>query len=362
MLLVRALNNYDILGDPLENGIASKQLIYKIVKNYYEKNNVKEYMSLNEEEKEEFIKEHMEEYIKSHNKKLKNKYYKHSEKSREDIKEFCEFVNVVKSKSKEELELLIKNNTENINFGSYIEFFKYLSSLQTHLLYGSTKLTDWISTSTDFDSIMRYYNKQDEHKIAVIRSNTGGLVDSDNILSVDLSTMDKIKEKNYLCNKIEINDEKVIDIVSELCHYDPSLSLKFKNKYVNPTDVNSRGFKYANKSKEVCMLKYIPKEHIVAVLEALQVDLIRSHIFDTKFLKLDKEEQKKELEKLKKSLMYHVNRSEDPFVKHVFEELYIKNNNINNIVTVYESRGKIIDTRNKILKLAKETPNIQIKK
>ena len=90
MYLVRALNNLDILGSPLDNGIASKELIYKIVKNYYDKSNYKEYLELNDLEKDIFIKEHMEEYVKNHNSKIKNKYYKYSNKSREDIKDFCE--------------------------------------------------------------------------------------------------------------------------------------------------------------------------------------------------------------------------------------------------------------------------------
>ena len=42
---------------------------------------------------------------------------------------------------------------------------------------------------------MKYYDMQDIHQVAVIKSNTKGLVDSDNIMSVDLSTFKDI-EKN----------------------------------------------------------------------------------------------------------------------------------------------------------------------
>ena len=362
MYLFRALNNYDILGNPVDNGIASKAVIFKVVKNYYDKNNDKEYHSLNDEEKEIFIKEHMEEYIKTHGSKLKNKYFKHSIKSRNDVKDFCEFVTRVKSMSQEELDEEIRTNKERLNFGSYVEFFKYISSLQKHLLLGSNTITDWISTTTCLNSVEKYYRKQDIHRIAVIKSDTGGLVDSDNILSVDLSTMDKIKEKNYLCNRIDINDEKLIDIISDICRFDPALSLKFKNKFVNPTDINSRGFKYANSDKEVCILKYIPRDHIVSVLEALQIDLIKAHLFNSNFIKLGKEEQKKELEKLKHDLLKGVELFSDPFVKHVFEELYLENKNIDSIVTQHDSRAKIIDRRNKILALAKNIHNVQIKR
>lgn len=362
MYLVRALNNLDILGNPLENGIASKQLIYRIVGTYYDKSNNKEYLNLNEEEKDIFIKEHMEEYLREHNNKIKNKYFKYSNNARYDVRKFCEFNRTVKSKSKEEINMLLRdNNKEGLDFGSYITFQNYLSTLQQHLLYGSSKMTDWISFSTDINAIMRYYDNQDIHKIAVVRSNTGGLVDSDYILSVDLSTMEKIKAKTCLCNKIDI-DENIVDVISELATLDPQIAANFKYKLVSQTDVNSRGFKYANKSREVCILKYVPRDHIVSVLESLQIDLMKLQVFNQDFLKLDKEQQKKELETLKKGLEYEVIRQDDPYLKHIFDELYINNKNIKNLVSFNESKDKIKHNRNKVLYLAKHIPNIQIKR
>ena len=362
MYLVRALNNLDILGDPLENGIASKQMIYRIVKNYYEKSNNLEYLSLNDEEKDLFIKEHMEEYLRDHNKRIKNKYFKSSNKAREDTKEFVEFVRAIKSKSREEQEALIRDNKEGLNFGSYIQFLNYISSLQRHLMFGSSKITDWISFSTKFDSVFRYYQYQDIHKVAVVRSDSGGLVDSDNILTIDLSTMDRIKDKPYLCNQIDVRFEKVMDLIEDLCRIDPSLTMKFKRCAINETDKNARGFKYANNSNEVCVFKYVPKDHIVAVLEALQIDLIRTNAFSTEFLKLSKEDQKKELDILKKSIEYSLINYHDPFLMHVFYELYINNKSINRIVTVQDSEEKIKRARNKVLEIARHTPNIQIKR
>ena len=359
MYLYRALNNLDILANPLDNGIASKQMIYKIVKNYYDKNNIEEYNSLSEEEKDKYIKEHMEEYVKNHNSKIKNKYYKYSNQSREDVKEFCKLNRSIKSRTPQENEELIKERK--IDFSSYIEVMKYLSTLQQHLLYGSSKDTDWISFSTNFNSTIRYYNNQDNHKIAIVRSNTGGLVDSDNILSVDLSTFEKIKEKSYLCNKIDMSED-IIDLISQLSTLDPSIAAGFHEAYVNKTSPNSRGFKYASNSKEVCIFKYVPKDHIVAVLDALQVDLIRSNGFNSEFLKLNHEEQKKQLEILKKALEFEVLRQEDPFMKHVFEELYINNNNINSLINFQDSEEKIKKSRNKVLYLARNIPNIQIKR
>ena len=66
MLLVRALNDFDILSNLLENGIASKKLIYNLTKSNYENSKDKEFHNLNDQEKDIFIKEHMKTYIKNH--------------------------------------------------------------------------------------------------------------------------------------------------------------------------------------------------------------------------------------------------------------------------------------------------------
>lgn len=358
MYLVRALNDLDILGNPIDNGIASKQLIYRVVKNYYDKSNIKEYLELNDKEKDLYIKEHMKEYITIHNRKMKNKYYKYSNQARDDVKEFCDLNRLIKSKTIEE-KIELFNNKE-FNFRSYIVFSKYLSTLQQHLLYGSSKITDWISFSTDIGTMLRYYENQDIHKVAVIKSNTGGLVDSDYILSVDLSTYEKVKEKGYLCNKIDMPEE-IVDFMSKLSVLDPSIAVGFHEKMINTTNPNSRGFKYANNSKEVCIFKYVPKDHVVSVLEALQIDLMRMKVFNMDFVKLPIEEQKKELEKLKKALEYEVLLQDNPFMKHVFEELYLNNKNIKSIITFQDSEEKIKKERNKVLYLAKNIPNIQMK-
>ena len=53
MLLLRALNEYDIVSNPDINGIASKEMIYNLVKSYYESIQDKEYMKLNSKEKDQ---------------------------------------------------------------------------------------------------------------------------------------------------------------------------------------------------------------------------------------------------------------------------------------------------------------------
>ena len=357
MLLVRALNSFDIEADPLTNGIASKKMIYDLTKRYYENNRNSKYKELSEEEKDIFIREHIEEYLRSHNHKLEKLFVKNSSETREDVREYKEFLNAVRGKSKEELTELARTNYDGLNFGSYIKFKKYLSTLQQHLLLGSSKTTDWISTSTDLGAIKKFYDQQDIHKVAVIRTNTGGLIDSDNILTVDISSKDMIERNKYLCNKIDI-DEDIIDVIAQLSNAYPSLMLNFGNRLVNRTNEKARGYSYSKSAKEMCILRYIPKDHIVSVLDALQVELVYRNLFNYDFFKLSKEEQKKELERLRKVLQYRVDFQQDPFIKHVFEELFIENKNER---TLGESEERINHEKAKILHLARDIPNANIK-
>ena len=105
MLLLRALNDYDLIENPLENGIASKQMIFDSVRKYYENN--REYINLNEEDKNSFIQDHIEEYLKSHYGKLEKLFTKRSEKTREDVKEYREFMEAIKGKNIEKTAVLM---------------------------------------------------------------------------------------------------------------------------------------------------------------------------------------------------------------------------------------------------------------
>lgn len=361
MLLVRALNPLDIACDPLTNGITSKKVIYDIVKNYYEQNKKSPYHKLSKEEQEQFIMEHMEEYIKFHQGKLEKKFLKASLETRENVKEFLDFYHSIQGRTKEELEPNLKGNQEQLNYGSYIIFKKYLSTLQSHLLYGSKKITDWISTSSSINAISRYYDSQDIHQVAIIKSNTGGLVDSDNILTVDLSSKGKIMQNQFLCNKIDI-EEDTIDTLAAISNLYPFLMLQFGNRMVNKSNENARCFSYSTSSKEFCIQRYIPKDHILSILGALQMDLITHGMFDEAFIHLPKEEQKRALEHLKQVLKHRVDYQDDPFLSHVFEECYMKDRNMNQITTPEEPFDKVYFNKRKILYLARDIPNSQIKK
>ena len=362
MLLLRALNDYDILADPLKNGISSKQMIYDLVKKYYEYDKNSNYSNLSEYERELFIQNHIAEYLKLYNYKLEKLFLKNSNQSREDVKEYKLFLNKIKNKGVDELLDIVRYNDENINFGSYIKFMKHLSELQRHLLYGSSKITDWISTSTNVESMLKYYDMQKIHNVAVIVSNTGGLIDSDNIMSVDLSTFESIeKNSKYLCNKIDDKTNLITDVLADLSRINPTIMLSFKKKEIKETDIKSRGFKYSTNSKEICILRYIPKDHIISILESLQIDLVRCGRFNENFVFKSRKEQKEELIRYKQVLLNQLKRIDNPYLLYLYDEIYIKNRNIKDLVTFNQSKEYIKYNRNKILNLSLKIPSSMIK-
>ena len=229
MLLVRSLNEYDIVSDPLSNGIASKELIYNLTKSYYDSQKDKEYIALSNKEKDVFIREHIKEYLISHKRKLAKLYEKRNASYRKAISD-----------------LLDRHDP-----AGAIMVIKYMSSLQSHLNSGSRVNSNWISTSKSLDGIGKFYDKQDVHKVALIKTNTNGFIDSDRVLTMDVSSKEKIASNHFLYNKIDCENPKLIALLST--EY-PSLLEDFDLDYLIPTNPKSTGFRYAKSSNEVCIM------------------------------------------------------------------------------------------------------------
>lgn len=350
MMLLRALNSFDIAADPIENGIASKRVMYELTKNYYSSNS-REYNSLSDEEKDIFIKEHMLEYVSSHKDKLEKMFSKKTLGAREDGKEFRKVSLFVESMRRNHIPISNANAPQNINFGIYIKIYKYLSTLQYHLVSGNTKITDWISTSKKFDRNQKFQDGQDIHKIALIYSHYEQFVDPNGVMIVDLSTQEKIKEKRFLCNKIEGYSEEELDSLAERCRHNPELFVKVNNEIIRKTKHNCRGFSYSTSAAEVCINKYIPKKYIVGVLDGLQLDLFLEGIIDYHFYFLSRKEQAKELVKFKERLLEEIKKSGDQSLLYTFDELYNKDKNIKNIG---DDEDKLTHNRGLILRKARD--------
>lgn len=153
----RVLNEYDQSYDFDHIGLASKQVIYDIVKTSLSSNKKIKFIELSKEEQDNLIRESIIPYLKLHEKKLPKKF----ERSIKFIREYIyKFVN-----EKDDI--------------AYLELLYSLTSLNKHLGFGSTMITDWISATTNFDSIFKYYDKQKVHKVAVIAPVTNGVYETD---------------------------------------------------------------------------------------------------------------------------------------------------------------------------------------
>lgn len=336
-VLFRALNELDIMCDPLFNGVASKKLIYDLTYSYLQSNDRNYFDSLNDKEKDIYCKENMIDYVKTHQYKLKK---------------------MIDRKGIE-----VRNNLYGIttcNPQSWANLLYYLSTLNTHLSNGSRVYTDWISTSKDLKSIMKYYKEQSIHKVLVLGTASGGLMD-DNTIVIDLSNRKYIEETLFLLSKkTGFNDINSFMEYSRKCNV--NVESFFENGLFVNTNEKFTGFNYANYDKEVCIYRYYPSECIISVLEALQIDLISLGLFNNKYFLLDKKDQVMELEKMKMILKNKILKLNDSYMYYVFNELYLNNKNINIIKTSELDEDKIKYNRFKILKLVKNIPNIQIKR
>ena len=330
MYLFRVLNEFEKIANIETNGIASKKLIYDLTKNYYQTN--KEFIKLSSQEKDIFIKEHMIEYLITHQHSLEKKYRKYCKDVIKTIKE----LHITKEKPPE---LLIKT-------------VYYLSTLNNHLVNGSKTYTEWISLSKILNSIDEYYNRQEKHKVAIIACTTNGYIEEET-LAVDVSSRDIINKDELFLNKINYQDYlKYLEIKD---------SNLFIENLVKRTNKRFMGYNFSISDKEVCYYHYISSNKVVAVLEALQIDLLRCGLFNEKFLELDKKKQQRCYEELKYKLLRLVKIMNDPYMLYIYDELYLKNNNINKITTNTFEQEKIKHTKKLILGLASKLSDIEIK-
>lgn len=331
MYLFRVLNQFDINSNILENGLVSKKLLYDITKNYYQTN--KEYLELNSKERELFIKKNINNYLINHQNNLKKKYLKY-------CKDIFDIIDKMKNQTNPDPEVFMK-------------MVYYISTLNNHLINGTKNYTEWISLSKSLNDIDKYYQSQSKHQIAIISSNTNGYIDEQSI-AIDLSKRSIINDDKVLCNKIKYED------------YLKYLNLKdidlFIEHLVHQTKKQFMGYNYTVSDKEVCYYQYIPSNKIVSILEALQIDLIRCNLFNEDFLKLNRKEQQKNYENLKYKLLTLVQLMKEPYMLHIYEEVYLNNNNIELVTTNIFEKEKIKHTKKLILGLASKIPDIEIKR
>ena len=339
MILFRVMNKYDSIINPKKNGFISKKLIYDATSRFLYYTEKEKMDSLTPKEKDEYIKEYMCTYLKDHKYKLDKIFKKDYRETRDTIHHFVE---------------------EKDNF-SYCKIIKDISTLPNHLVNGSRTFTNWISTTSDFDGIWKYYDRQKVHEVAVIDVCTNGVFD-ENTYVVDLSNREIIKNIKFLSNKIDDKEYNAfINEMKEHPEYHNMLVSTFNRFIMKPTDKKFSGFNYASSSNEYCIYNHIPKENIKGFLESLQIDLICADLFDETVLTLPKSVQIEELQKLKDMILRHVKEENNPYMLYVFEELYLNKRNISEITNSVEEQEKMEQMRNQIISKSKSLPSALIK-
>lgn len=335
-LMYRALNDFDVENDVLNNGLLSKKMLYDLTYSYLETNEKAYFNSLIESEKDIYCKENMLNYVKRHKNKMKKIIDKRGNLIRKQL-----------------------DNIECCDSESWARIKCYLSTLNTHLINGSRTYTDWISASKDLGSLTKYYQQQDIHKIAVLGTIAEELMD-ENTLVVDLSSKEIINNILPLLPKNLQHKEKeiIINKAKNMSLFDFILT---ENELFQQTNEKFVGYNYASHDKEVCIYRYFPDKNVVSVLEALQIDLISLNMFNFNYLTLSKEEQVRQLKSLKEQIKRRIIKLNDPYLLHIFNELYIENKNIKLVRENIFDDSRIKENKVKILKIAKTISNIQIK-
>lgn len=336
-LLYRALNEYDIACNPLMNGLASKKLIYDLTMSYLLENERLFMSSLNDKERDEYCKDNMMKYINTHQHKLKKMIEKRGSK-------------ITKSLSR-----IIECDLPSLTYLLY-----YLSTLNSHLSSGTRVMTDWISTSKDLESVGKYYQKQNIHKVAVLETWSMGVIDP-NTLVVDLSSKEVIDNISCILNK-KITEDSFKETLERVKMFGQSYLDVFDDKSFVNTNKKFVAFNYAVADNEVCIYRFYPAKNVVSVLEQLQIDLIFFDLFNIDYTMLDKEKQILELNKLKEILKRRIIMENDSYMFHVFKELYLENKNIDIVSEDSYERKRINHNRTKILNIASDIHNIQIKR
>lgn len=335
MFLFRVTNEFDSIINPKKNGFISKKLLYDATYRHLLYTQKEKIEQLSSKEKDEYIKEYMHIYLAEHIYKIDKIFRKNYKETRDTIHHFVE---------------------EKDNF-SYCKMIKDLSSLPNHLINGSKIYTNWISATSDFDGIWKYYDRQKIHEVAVIEVNTNGVFD-ENTYVVNLSNREIIDNIKFLSNKIDDNDYNTfIDEMKEHPEYQSTIVNTFNKFVMKPTDKKFSGFNFASSSSEYCIYNHIPKEYIRGFLDSLQIDLICADLFNEDILMLHQTQQSQELKKLKNMMLRHILEENNPYMLFVFEELYLKKHNISEITNSLEEQENMENMRNLILTKSRTLPS-----
>ena len=159
----------------------------------------------------------------------------------------------------------------------------------------------------------------------------------------------------------KITVDSVKNVIDKVKQSSISFTDIFEDDIFVRTSENFVGFNYAISDNETCIYRFYPARNVISVLEQIQIDLISFNCFNFEYLMLEKDKQLLELNKLKEILKMRIMKENDPYLFQIFNELYLENKNIEMVKENEFDKKRINYNRIKILKLAKNIHNIQIK-
>ena len=337
MYIYRCLNSYDNVFNPLTYGLYAKNIIYDFTKIMW--NSIFERIFLERNSTWEYLKD--EEYRKFRLEgisidgqisidALKAEFYK----TYNEILDDDEFLSLIFRPTDEYLRMLENKRNPEISYTNedsrQIRKLMIESNIAAHTQKGSKYNYGWIAFSKYI--VPRYYANQAIHQVVVIES--------------------KIEESPYNENTYDVLGESKIPAIDQ----SDNEALRHHKYYVTQQGEQisdeSRTAKFAEKDCQVIYYSHVPNERIVAILNALQVDLMCQKALDYKeFYKDTIDEQKRSYEELLKACEECIQEL-DELDKDIFDKLYKKNLSTWKYCEEYENGSieEIKAAREKILK------------
>jgi len=302
MFLYRALNELDIKLDPIKHGIYNK----KIIKMYIDA-------------RRDYLNRYPNEYgdmgkCLNDTDLLLGDVYDYLNEFRDEIND----------------DLILKFEEEINNPLSHSKKFIKDLNIYAHILKGSKYDYEWISTSKNFKSILKYYWEQSTPSVAVIESDLK--IDLESLLILDLSSDESI--------------EKYHSLLSE----DDYLNLK------------STAFYFTKVDDQVIFFNYIPQDKIVTVLDQFEYDLLYNGMYDEKVMYdiIRKSHFNKAILNIKTNIYNELRNSNKDKILELFTKMYIKNISLKELSKEYEL-DYLKEIKKIILSSVKKENNVGIK-
>jgi len=157
--------------------------------------------------------------------------------------------------------------------------------VNTHLLYGSSKQTCWISITKDFKIAAEKYSlakkglADKRAPIAVIKNHSkSSMVDDKGNDAFENKTIEQLTNPAYMQFFHDFELNYISKIVLDFSNKEFSKKLARAGYVLNSENKrcisNTMAYNYAANSKEMLVYKNIPREDIVKVLSPLEVDII----------------------------------------------------------------------------------------